>query len=131
MTQREEFENAFRGYNLERSKSDSEKYGDRVSQRMWKAYLEGLQASKAQAVPQWISVSERLPEYGVPVIISVSGETKYSAYMLCCTDGSGDWFEEINGIGPDFTQVEDVDAWMPWPLPASPVVSSEMEYTTN
>ena len=50
MTQREEFESAFRVYNLERSKSDSEKYGDRVSQRMWEAYLEGWQAAKAQAV---------------------------------------------------------------------------------
>lgn len=122
MTQSEEFEEWY-----EREGQSAPYSTISIKGKMYDAW----QAARAQAVPQWIPVSERLPEYGVPVIISVSGETKYSAYMLCCTDGSGDWFEEINGIGPDFTQVEDVDAWMPWPLPASPVVSSEMEYTTN
>ena len=63
MTQREEFESAFKGYNLVRSKSDSSKYGDKVSQRMWEAYQEGFKAAKAQAVPQWIPVSERLPNH--------------------------------------------------------------------
>ena len=52
MTQREEFESAFKGYNLVRSKSDSSKYGDKVSQRMWEAYQEGFKAAKAQAVPK-------------------------------------------------------------------------------
>ena len=63
MTQREEFESAFKGYNLVRSKSDSSKYGDKVSQRMWEAYQEGFKAAKAQAVPRWIPVSERLPNH--------------------------------------------------------------------
>ena len=63
MTQREEFESAFKGYNLVRSKSDSSKYGDKVSQRMWEAYQEGFKAAKAQAVPQWISVEDQLPNH--------------------------------------------------------------------
>ena len=51
-TDREEFESAFKGYNLVRSKSDSSKYGDKVSQRMWEAYQEGFKAAKAQAVQE-------------------------------------------------------------------------------
>ena len=52
MTQREEFEKTFGVYNLVRSNSDSEKYGDRILQRMWEAYTEGWKAAKAQAVPE-------------------------------------------------------------------------------
>ena len=51
MTQREEFEKIFRVYNLGRSNSDSEKYGDRILQRMWEAYTEGWKAAEAQVAP--------------------------------------------------------------------------------
>ena len=63
MTQREEFEKIFSVYNLGRSNSDSEKYSDRILQRMWEAYTEGWKAAKAQAVPQWISVEDQLPNH--------------------------------------------------------------------
>ena len=82
MTQREEFESAFKGYNLVRSKSDSSKYGDKVSQRMWEAYQEGFKAAKTQVVPQWIPVSERLPFDGEKVLIFDKGGTYGAIYTL-------------------------------------------------
>lgn len=82
--------------------------------------IQELQSVSKLAIPvQWIPVSARLPEYETPVIISIKGEVKYSAYMLCVTDGCDEWFEEINGIGPDIINIETVDGWMPWPLPAA------------
>ena len=65
----------------------------------------------------WISVKEQLPPFETPIWIQVNGEVKHSAYMFCSTDGTDDWFEECNGIGSDFTGVDDVDAWMPMPKP--------------
>lgn len=85
--------------------------------------IQELQSAIKLAIPaQWIPISERFPEYETPVIISIKGEVKYSAYMLCVTDGCDEWFEEINGIGPDITSIEDVDGWMPWPSPEAPEV---------
>ena len=114
MTQREEFENAFRGYNLERSKSDSEKYGDRVSQRMWKAYLEGLQAAKTQAVPQWISVSERLPTG------KLGSQTEYLVYETLNNKVQHDYFMIPSDESSPFWNYyfDNVTHWMP--LPAAP-----------
>ena len=43
MTQREEFEEFCDGFNLAISKSDADKYADRITQRMWETW----QAAKA------------------------------------------------------------------------------------
>ena len=114
MTQREEFESAFKGYNLVRSKSDSSKYGDKVSQRMWEAYQEGFKAAKAQAVPQWISVTERQPEHkdgmwSDPVIaMSDTGDVFRLSYC-------GGWQRTSSFIDSGSSNVTH---WMP--LPALP-----------
>ena len=75
MTQREEFESAFKGYNLVRSKSDSSKYGDKVSQRMWEAYQEGFKAAKAQAVPEGYRL---MPPEPTPEMIKAWRESPFS-----------------------------------------------------
>ena len=118
MTQREEFESAFKGYNLVRSKSDSSKYGDKVSQRMWEAYQEGFKAAKAQAVPQWIPVSERLPDSKSGVwsdtVIAVSdiGDVFALSFM------GGYWQRSSAFINSGSTEIV---GWMPIPeLPAAP-----------
>ena len=85
MTQREEYESAFKGYNLVRSKSDSSKYGDKVSQRMWEAYQEGFKAAKAQAVPQWIPVSERLPDEDYGYFLVTRKHWRIDDPRVCCS----------------------------------------------
>ena len=118
MTQREEFESAFKGYNLVRSKSDSSKYGDKVSQRMWEAYQESFKAAKAQAVPQWIPVSERLPDSKSGVwsdtVIAVSdiGDVFALSFM------GGYWQRSSAFINSGSTEII---GWMPIPeLPVAP-----------
>ena len=75
MTQREEFEKIFSVYNLGRSNSDSEKYGDRILQRMWEAYTEGWKAAKAQAVPEGYRL---MPPEPTPEMIKAWRESPFS-----------------------------------------------------
>ena len=83
--------------------------------------IEELQAATKAAVPQFKPFSDK-PEYEKPLLISAGGKAKYSAYMLCVTNGCDEWLEEIHGIAPDIIDLETVDGWMYWPLPAAPEV---------
>lgn len=117
MTQREEFESAFKGYNLVRSKSDSSKYGDKVSQRMWEAYQEGFKAAKAQAVPQWIPVSERLPDAGVfCIILDVNGVVVNNQFEYYKQRHIKGYFDSV--VDGCVFELTEVTHWMP--LPAAP-----------
>ena len=84
-----------------------------------------LQAAKAQAVPQWIPVSERLPEYGANVLIVVDGETEAENQVFEFKSGkwsSGGFFESNKDDGR-YYYVREVEYWMP--LPAAPVKDGE------
>ena len=69
------------------------------------------QAAKKAAVPQFKPFSDN-PEYEKPLLISIGGKAKYSAYMLCATDSCDEWLDEINGIWPDIVDLDTVDGWM-------------------
>lgn len=87
--------------------------------------LEAWQAAKAHAVPQWIPVSERLPEYGANVLIVVDGETEAENQVFEFKSGkwsSGGFFESNKDDGR-YYYVREVKYWMP--LPAAPVKDGE------
>ncbi len=109
MTQREEFEKFCDGFNLARSKSDADKYVDRVTLRMWETW----QAATKAAVPKWIPVSERLPEFKqgcYEYLVLTDGKVQHD-YFNCPFSG-GDYFEPFwNHYG------ERVTHWMPLPNP--------------
>ena len=67
MTQREEFENEYAGFNLERGKSSNECYADKIVQRLWQAWQKAWEAAKAQAVPEgWklVPVEPTVDQFG-------------------------------------------------------------------
>lgn len=68
---------------------------------------------------EWISTSDKLPEYGTPVIIHANGVTQHVTYMLDGSDDVPDWFEPFHFDHDDHEKVwyDKVDHWMPLPEP--------------
>lgn len=70
---------------------------------------------------EWISVSDDLPAYGVPVILSINKVTQHVTYMRDGADESLDWFEPYhyddkeNALFIDYCSI-DLD-WIPLPEP--------------
>ena len=86
---------------------------------------EELNAAKAQAVPQWIPVSERLPEYGEHVLMLIPTSINYVvAGFISCDEledeeGSFHTCSLCDQYGDDIGySIEALSHWMP--LPAAP-----------
>ena len=77
----------------------------------WSAW----QAATAQAVPEWISVKDKLPGFNQSVLSCDGFETCVAEYLESCKNEYGVFFEEgfwINGAASIF---ENVTHWMPLP----------------
>ena len=73
------------------------------------------QAATAQAVPEWISVKDKLPGFNQSVLSCDGFETCVAEYLESCKNEYGVFFEEgfwINGAASIF---ENVTHWMPLP----------------
>ena len=73
------------------------------------------QAVKTQAVPEWISVKDKLPGFNQSVLSCDGFETCVAEYLESCKNEYGVFFEEgfwINGAASIF---ENVTHWMPLP----------------
>ena len=71
--------------------------------------------AKAQAVPEWISVKDKLPGFNQSVLSCDGFETCVAEYLESCKNEYGVFFEEgfwINGAASIF---ENVTHWMPLP----------------
>lgn len=68
---------------------------------------------------EWISVKDKLPHYGKPVIISIKGVVQSVTYMLDGADETKDWFEPYFFSHDDNNKCwyNDVSHWMPLPSP--------------
>ena len=67
----------------------------------------------AEALKQWwIPVTERLPEYGEDVILSMNGDYGIGYLLPTYDEGRYEWYH--SGWYYDF---DEVDAWMPLPEP--------------
>ena len=78
-------------------------------------FKKGWQAAKAQAVPRWISVKDKLPGFNQSVLSCDGFETCVAEYLESCKNEYGVFFEEgfwINGAASIF---ENVTHWMPLP----------------
>jgi len=85
-------------------------------------FSEGLYESwntRAGIATEWISVEDRLPPYGLPVILSIKGTVQYVTYMLDGADDTKDWFEPYHFDHDDNTKLwyDDANHWMPLPEP--------------
>lgn len=74
--------------------------------------------AKAQAVPEWISVEDRMPEYGVLVLIHnhFTFETMHTAKLIQL-DGENYWFFESDD---DYLHTRYTSHWMPIYKPQEP-----------
>lgn len=82
------------------------------------SHLEAQIASKDAELPKWISVDERLPDYGVPVLLKINGIAQHVIYMRDGSDESNDWFESYHYEDKDsvfFIDFSDDVEWMPLP----------------
>ena len=78
-------------------------------------FKKGWQAAAAQAVPEWISVKDKLPGFNQSVLSCDGFETCVAEYLESCKNEYGVFFEEgfwINGAASIF---ENVTHWMPLP----------------
>ena len=62
---------------------------------------------------EFISVSEKLPPYGAPVLINIKGVLQHVTYTLDGDEGVPDWFEPYHFDHDDNMKVwsRDVDSW--------------------
>lgn len=106
MTQHEEFEEWFNDFNDEA----------RLDAKDRELMFVSWQAAKAQAVPQWIPVSERLPDEGVLCIVFwVNGVVNNHFEYYKPTHIQGYFDSVIDGC---VLELDEVTHWMP--LPAAP-----------
>ena len=110
MTHREEFEKALREMKIDAFHSlelndNGDGYKNISTTILFAGFRIGLKAAKAQAVPEWIPVSERLPMDGEKVLIFDKYCTHGSIYTLMYYDGF-------------MLKHKGVTHWMP--LPAAP-----------
>lgn len=79
---------------------------------------------------EWISVHDKKPKYGTPVILSVNNVVQDITYNLDGSDDSLDWFEPHSSVGAyddlkdiSFFVTHDIDVkWMK--LPSQPKAAS-------
>lgn len=101
------------GYSLEKNHINA--YIDERVECAWFACLQGYRLAKAQAVPEWISVKDKLPGFNQSVLSCDGFETCVAEYLESCKNEYGVFFEEgfwINGAASIF---ENVTHWMPLP----------------
>ena len=81
----------------------------------WDTFRAGWEA-KAQAVPEWISAQDKLPEFQQEVLILVGDEYLVAQYLPSATNEFGIQFKEgfwINGGA----SLVDADLWISLPQP--------------
>ncbi|MCP3673285.1 MAG: DUF551 domain-containing protein [Gammaproteobacteria bacterium] len=68
---------------------------------------------------KWISVEDRLPGYGDPVLVVLNGKVQYVTYMLDGADDTPDWFEpyHFETTGEEKFFWNKATHWMPLPKP--------------
>ncbi len=68
---------------------------------------------------EWISVKDRLPGYGDPVIVVSSGVVQNVIYMMDGADDCDDWFEPYFFDHDDNCKFspDKLTHWMPLPKP--------------
>ena len=78
-----------------------------------------LEGKIAQLENQWISVEDRLPAYGAPILLSISGVVQHVTYMVDGADETPDWFEPYNFEHDDNCKLfwNKAQAWQPLPTP--------------
>lgn len=76
-------------------------------------------------IDEWVSVHDKKPTYGQPVLLRINGVVQTVTYNLDGSDDSLDWFEPYSNIGvyDDYNELSffvehDVDVeWQPLPQP--------------
>ena len=122
MTQREEFEaklklvdsslNQTRDYPYDVETDD---YDDYLINNIYHGFKMGVEHAKAQGVPQWIPVSERLPDEGVLCIVfGVNGVVNNHFEYYKPTHIQGYFDSVIDGC---VLELDEVTHWMPLPAP--------------
>ena len=102
----------------------TEKYGCDGCSKVSADLIERLTAENAalrEKVPQWISVEDRLPEPGVPVLVNYIGtdELPHADGVVAWTDWGALWWEGSLADSEDEVTVP-ITHWMP--LPGAPEV---------
>lgn len=74
---------------------------------------------------KWIGVNDKLPEYGVPVLLCINGVVQNMTWCRDGSDDSNDWFELCGSVIEEsdrrecafFIDYENPVYWMPLPEP--------------
>jgi hypothetical protein len=123
MTERERFEKWFKDY------LSGDGFEDEIDKSIAKDPLgdykitstliafDAYQAATKAALPEWIPVSERMPEYGVAVFVVIDGIFKLIPFKRVCFGGVW-WWESVISSTCMLYDISDVTHWMP--LPSAP-----------
>lgn len=98
-----------RGYIFQNKKWDETKHGfeDDMLNMAWEMWSSAKHSNKAQAVPEWISVQDRMPEEGEEVFVHSYGQVRQATRASSWAGG----FKERNCYGWQATYSQ--SHWMP------------------
>ena len=123
MTQREEFEAKLKLVDSSLNQTsdypydvETDDYDDYLINNIYHGFKMGVEHAKAQAVPEWIPVSERLPDAGVLCIVFGLNGVINNLFEYYRPQHINGYFDSV--IDGCVIELTDVTHWMP--LPAAP-----------
>jgi hypothetical protein len=80
-------------------------------------FIKGFKEAISQMQPEWVSVEDRLPDTGVPVLVYLPKYGTPNIVPMWIEEMTGNWFN----TAWQFKRIDEATHWMPLPNPPKSV----------